>query len=56
VLLGTGVGAARATVIAVVSRLLFTIGDLGWGGGVALAVRKRTLPEPEQNQEQQSVG
>ena len=31
VLLGTGVGAARATVIAVVSRLLFTIGDLGWG-------------------------
>jgi uncharacterized membrane protein YbhN (UPF0104 family) len=56
VLLGSGVGAARATVIAVVSRLLFTVGDLGWGGGVALAVRKRTAAEPEQNQEQESVG
>jgi uncharacterized membrane protein YbhN (UPF0104 family) len=53
VLLGTGVGAARATVIAVVSRLLFTVGDLGWGGGVALAVRRRNpSPEPEQ----ESVG
>lgn len=53
VLLGTGVGAARATVIAVVSRLLFTIGDLGWGGAVALAVRRRhRSPEPEQ----ESVG
>jgi glycosyltransferase 2 family protein len=55
VLLGTGVGAARATVIAVVSRLLFTIGDLGWGGAAALAVRRRhRSPEPEQ--EQESVG
>jgi glycosyltransferase 2 family protein len=53
VLLGTGVGAARATVIAVVSRLLFTIGDLGWGGAVALVVRRRNnSPEPEQ----ESVG
>jgi uncharacterized membrane protein YbhN (UPF0104 family) len=53
VLLGTGVGAARATVIAVVSRLLFTVGDLGWGGAVALAVRRRShTPEPEQ----ESVG
>jgi uncharacterized membrane protein YbhN (UPF0104 family) len=53
VLLGTGVGAARATVIAVVSRLLFTVGDLGWGGAVALAVRRRDpSPEPEQ----ESVG
>jgi uncharacterized membrane protein YbhN (UPF0104 family) len=53
VLLGTGVGAARATVIAVVSRLLFTVGDLGWGGAVALAVRRRNrTPEPEQ----ESVG
>ncbi len=53
VLLGTGVGAARATVIAVVSRLLFTVGDLGWGGVVALAVRRRNpTPEPEQ----ESVG
>ncbi len=53
VLLGTGVGAARATVIAVVSRLLFTIGDLGWGGGVALAVRRRRR-SPER--EHESVG
>ena len=53
VLLGSGVGAARATVIAVVSRLLFTVGDLGWGGAVALAVRRRNpSPEPEQ----ESVG
>jgi glycosyltransferase 2 family protein len=53
VLLGTGVGAARATVIAVVSRLLFTLGDLGWGGAGALAVRRRQrTPEPEQ----ESVG
>jgi uncharacterized membrane protein YbhN (UPF0104 family) len=53
VLLGAGVGAARATVIAVVSRLLFTIGDLGWGGAVALAVRRQQRsPEPEQ----ESVG
>ncbi|HEX8863504.1 MAG TPA: lysylphosphatidylglycerol synthase domain-containing protein [Actinomycetes bacterium] len=53
VLLGTGVGAARATVIAVVSRLLFTVGDLGWGGAVALTVRRRNpTPEPEQ----ESVG
>ena len=55
VLLGTGVGAARATVIAVASRLLFTIGDLGWGGAAALAVRRQHRSrEPEQ--EQQSVG
>jgi glycosyltransferase 2 family protein len=55
VLLGTGVGAARATVIAVVSRLLFTIGDLGWGGAAALAVRRRHR-SPEQEPEQESVG
>ena len=53
VLLGTGVGAARATVIAVVSRLLFTVGDLGWGGVVALTGRRRQRA-PEQ--ERQSVG
>jgi glycosyltransferase 2 family protein len=53
VLLGSGVGAARATVLAVVSRLLFTIGDLGWGGVAALAVRRQQRsPEPEQ----ESVG
>ncbi len=54
VLLGTGVGTARATVIAVVSRLLFTVGDLGWGGAVALAARRRRrrVREPEQ----ESVG
>jgi hypothetical protein len=32
-----------------VSRLLFTIGDLGWGGAVALVVRRQQRsPEPEQ--------
>jgi uncharacterized membrane protein YbhN (UPF0104 family) len=55
VLLGTGVGAARATVVAVVSRLLFTLGDLGWGGAVALAVRRRA-PSAQPEQEQESVG
>jgi uncharacterized membrane protein YbhN (UPF0104 family) len=57
VLLGTGVGAARATVIAVVSRLLFTVGDLGWGGAAALAVRRQhRSPELDQEQQQQSAG
>jgi hypothetical protein len=53
VLLGTGVGAARATVIAVVSRLLLTVGDLGWGGAVALLRRRRPA---ERAPEQESVG
>ncbi len=52
VLLGTGVGAARATVIAVVSRLLLTVGDLGWGGVVALLRRRPAERAPEQ----ESVG
>jgi hypothetical protein len=43
VLLSTGIGAARATVIAVVSRLLLTLGDLGWGGvGGAVGRRRRS--------------
>jgi uncharacterized membrane protein YbhN (UPF0104 family) len=54
VLLGTGVGAARATVIAVVSRLLLTIGDLGWGGAVALLTRWRR--PARRTPEQESVG
>ena len=40
VLLGTGIGTARATVIAVVSRLLLTLGDLGWGGVVMVVTRR----------------
>jgi hypothetical protein len=52
VLLGTGIGTARATVIAVVSRLLLTIGDLGWSGAAALVTRWRAEPAPER----ESVG
>jgi hypothetical protein len=54
VLLGTGVGAARATVIAVVSRLLLTMGDLGWGAAVALFTRWRR--PAERAPERESVG
>jgi glycosyltransferase 2 family protein len=52
VLLGTGVGTARATVIAVVSRLLVTLGDLGWGGVAALLARGRAA----RARERESVG
>ncbi|HZC99898.1 MAG TPA: lysylphosphatidylglycerol synthase domain-containing protein [Actinomycetes bacterium] len=53
VLLGTGVGTARATVIAVVSRLLLTVGDLGWGGGAAITARRRRA---ERARQRESVG
>jgi hypothetical protein len=39
-LLGTALTRPQATVVAVVSRLLFVLGDLGWGA-VALAVGRR---------------
>jgi hypothetical protein len=54
VLLGAGVGATRATVIAVVSRLLFTLGDLGWGAAVAVAVRRRGAVGPASDEQRQS--
>ncbi|HZD68660.1 MAG TPA: lysylphosphatidylglycerol synthase domain-containing protein [Actinomycetes bacterium] len=54
VLLSTGVGTARATVIAVVSRLLLTIGDLGWGGVAAVVVRRR--PRRRDGRRSESVG
>jgi len=53
VLLGTGVGTARATVIAVVSRVLLTIGDLGWGGVAVLIARRRRAGRAA---ERESVG
>jgi glycosyltransferase 2 family protein len=40
-LLGSTVTAPRAAVIAVVSRLLFIVGDLAWGGAAVLAERRR---------------
>jgi uncharacterized membrane protein YbhN (UPF0104 family) len=38
-LLGSAMSSAEATVVAVVSRLLMTVGDLAWGGVAALAGR-----------------
>jgi hypothetical protein len=40
-LLGPTITAPRAAVIAVVSRLLFIVGDLAWGGAAVLAARRR---------------
>ena len=45
-LLAPAVPATRALVIALVSRLLFTVGDLGWGGVALLARRRPPLPAP----------
>jgi glycosyltransferase 2 family protein len=42
-LLGPTITAPRAAVIAVVSRLLFIVGDLAWGGAAVLTARRRTL-------------
>ena len=39
-LLGPSVPGAQATVVAVVSRLLFTVADLAWGGVAVLAGRR----------------
>ncbi len=41
VLLGLVVSTASATVVAVLSRLLFVVGDLGWGAVALLATRHR---------------
>jgi len=40
VLLGLAVSTASATVVAVVSRLLFVVGDLGWGAVALLATHR----------------
>ena len=45
-LLGPTITAPRAAVIAVVSRLLFIVGDLAWGGAAVLAARHRTHRQP----------
>ncbi len=45
-LLGPTITAPRAAVIAVVSRLLFIVGDLAWGGAAVLAARRRTHRRP----------
>jgi uncharacterized membrane protein YbhN (UPF0104 family) len=42
-LLGSSMSQAQAAVVAVVSRLLFTVADLGWGGIAALAGRSRQV-------------
>jgi glycosyltransferase 2 family protein len=39
-LLGSSMARPQATVVAVISRLLFTVADLGWGGIAALAGRR----------------
>lgn len=46
-LLASSVPTATAWVIALVSRLLFTVGDLAWGGAALLAERHRLRREPE---------
>jgi glycosyltransferase 2 family protein len=45
-LLGSTMSRPQATVVAVVSRLLFTLADLGWGGVAALAGRHDRLTRP----------
>jgi glycosyltransferase 2 family protein len=46
-LLGTTITAPRAAVIAVVSRLLFIVGDLAWAGAAVVAERRRGFPDRE---------
>ncbi len=45
-LLGSTMSRPQATVVAVVSRLLFTLADLGWGGVAGLAGRYGRLTRP----------
>ena len=45
-LLGTGMPRPQAIVIAAVSRLLFLLGDLGWGGFALLAARRHRHAAP----------
>jgi uncharacterized membrane protein YbhN (UPF0104 family) len=45
-LLGPTITAPRAAVVAVVSRLLFIVGDLAWAGAAALAARRVRQPDP----------
>jgi uncharacterized membrane protein YbhN (UPF0104 family) len=45
-LLGPTITAPRAAVVAVVSRLLFIVGDLAWAGAAALAARRARQPDP----------
>jgi glycosyltransferase 2 family protein len=45
-LLGPTITAPRAAVVAVVSRLLFIVGDLAWAGAAALADRRARQPDP----------
>jgi uncharacterized membrane protein YbhN (UPF0104 family) len=45
-LLGPTITVPRAAVIAVVSRLLFILGDLAWGGAAVLAARRRERTNP----------
>src|SRR6266540_1736958 len=46
-LLKPSVPTATAWVIALVSRLLFTVGDLAWGGAALVAERRRQHRQPE---------
>jgi glycosyltransferase 2 family protein len=46
-LLGSTITAPRAAVIAVVSRLLFIVGDLAWAGAAVVAERRRGFPDRE---------
>jgi uncharacterized membrane protein YbhN (UPF0104 family) len=45
-LLGPTITVPRAAVVAVVSRLLFIVGDLAWAGAAALAARRARQPDP----------
>ncbi len=46
-LLGSTITAPRAAVIAVVSRLLFIVGDLAWAGAAVVAERRHGFPDRE---------
>jgi glycosyltransferase 2 family protein len=50
-LLQPTVPTASAWVVALVSRLLFTVGDLGWGGAALVAERRRQHRQPAPAQE-----